>query len=221
VDWRKQGFVSGVKDQGQCGSCWAFSTVANIEGQFVRNGGKLTQFAEQQLVDCDDNGDQGCNGGLMENAFEFLVKSGGLMAQEDYPYTASDDTCKFDESKVQVTLSSFEKYGSTDEEEIATFLAQTGPLSVAINADPLQFYSSGIVDEDESSCDPLGLNHGVTLVGYGTEGTSKYWIVKNSWGANWGEEGYFRVARGKGTCGINTDISTSEGVKQKENKLFN
>ncbi len=209
VDWRSQGAVVNVKDQGQCGSCWAFSTVANIESQNFIKHGNLIALSEQQLVDCDDNGDQGCNGGLMENAFEYLTNNGGIMLQKDYPYTARNGKCKFSKAKVAVTLNGFNKLDSTDEDEIATFLASNGPLSIAVNADPLQYYDSGVIDVDESECDPQGLDHGVTLVGYGVSGSQKFWIVRNSWGTNWGEKGYFRIVRGTGACGINTDVSTA------------
>jgi C1A family cysteine protease len=205
-DWRKEGAVGPVKDQGQCGSCWAFSTVGNLEGLNYIKTKKFVQFAEQQLVDCDKGQDQGCNGGLMENAFAYLKTAGGLEKSSDYKYTARDGTCKFDKSKsaIQVTGSVFAK--SQDEEEIKSFLYSTGPLAIAINAEPLQFYNGGIIDADANECDPQSLDHGVTLVGYGSENGQDYWIVRNSWGSGWGEEGYFRFARGKGTCGVNTYV---------------
>jgi len=208
-DWRTKGAVTHVKDQGQCGSCWAFSAVANIEGvNFVKNG-KLEEFSEQQLVDCDHNGDQGCNGGLMDQAFEYLVENGGLETEADYPYEGSDDSCSFDESKVAVKLTGFHDI-SSNEDEIAKVLAEVGPLSVGINASPFQFYGGGILKPTKSSCNPSQLNHGVTIVGYGVEGTTKFWIIKNSWGASWGEEGYIRLQRGTGACGVNTNVSTAE-----------
>jgi len=204
-DWREKGADLGVKDQGQCGSCWAFSTVGNLEGlNFIKNKSKDT-FSEQQLVDCDKDEDQGCNGGLMENAFEYMLKAGGLQKDSDYKYTARDGKCKFDKKKVAVQIKSWEAV-SEDEEQIKTYLFNVGPLAVALNADPLQWYTGGIIDEDESSCDPQALDHGVTLVGYGTEKGQDFWIVKNSWGKSWGEKGFFRMARGKGICGINTHV---------------
>jgi cathepsin F len=204
-DWRKEGAVGPVKDQGSCGSCWAFSTVGNLEGlNYIKNK-QLVQYSEQQLVDCDKK-DSGCNGGLMENAFNYLKEAGGIMKQSDYKYTARDGTCKFSKTKVALQITGYKSAASQDEEEIKSFLYSTGPLAIAINADPLQFYNGGIIDEDSSSCDPQGLNHGVTLVGYGSENGSDYWVIKNSWGTGWGEEGYFRMARGKGTCGVNTYV---------------
>jgi len=145
----------------------------------------------------------------MRTAFEFLISSGGVMSQDDYPYTAEDGRCEFDESKVVATLKDYNMMDTDDEDEIASYLEETGPLSVGINADALMDYDSGIIDADSDECDPSSLDHGVTLVGYGSDDGSDYWIVKNSWGSNWGEEGYFRIARGQGTCGINTEVSTS------------
>ena len=210
VDWRAKGAVFAVKDQGQCGSCWAFSTIANIEGQHFIKTGKLVGLSEQQLVDCDTAEDQGCNGGLMENAFAYVISKGGVELQSDYKYTATDGTCKFSKKKVAVSISSFKKLDSTDEVDLANFLSSQGPLSIAINAGPLQTYDSGILNPDAYECDPTALDHGVTLVGYGTESKQDYWIIKNSWGTSWGEKGFFRMARGTGACGVNTEVSSSE-----------
>ena len=209
VDWRTKGAVYAVKDQGQCGSCWAFSTAANIEGQNFIKHKTLIPLAEQQLVDCDHNGDQGCNGGLMENAFAYLKSAGGIMGQADYKYTAREGTCRFKKTSVKVVVTGFVKPSSDDETALATFLGKTGPLAVALNAEPLQYYDGGIFNPDESECDPQGIDHAVTMVGYGSENGQDFWIVKNSWGASWGEQGYFRIARGTGACGINTMASSA------------
>jgi len=205
-DWRKEGAVGPVKNQGMCGSCWAFSTVGNIEGLYYIKNKSFVQFAEQQLVDCDKDKDQGCNGGLMENAFKYIESAGGLEKSSDYKYTGRDGTCKFATTKAAVQVSSYVFAKSQDEEDIKNFLYSTGPLAIALNADTLQFYDGGIIDADASECDPQGINHGVTLVGYGSENGKDFWIVKNSWGANWGEQGFFRMARGKGTCGVNSYV---------------
>ena len=205
-DWRAQGAVGPVKDQGQCGSCWAFSTVGNLEGLNYIKTKTMVLFSEQQLVDCDKGQDQGCNGGLMENAFTYIKTAGGLEKSGDYKYTAKDGKCKFDKTKSSIQVSGFNFAASQDEEVIKSFLYSTGPLSIALNAGTLQFYNGGIIEADANECDPQGIDHGVTMVGYGSENGQDFWIVKNSWGANWGEEGFFRMARGKGTCGINTYV---------------
>ena len=207
-DWREHGAVAAIKNQGSCGSCWAFSTVGNLEGQYFLKTGNLTTFSEQQLVDCDKV-DQGCNGGLMEDAFKYLNSSGGAIADNDYSYTGSDGKCKFNITKVRAKVVGYKYSPSQNETEIAQMLFETGPLSVAINATPLQFYFWGVFDPWTWMCDPNSLNHGVTLVGYGNNGSKDYWIVRNSWGTWWGESGYFRIRRGTGSCGINTYVISS------------
>ena len=215
-DWRDKGYVSPVKDQGSCGSCWAFSTVANLEGLYYKNKGKMITMSEQMLVDCDTY-DSACNGGLMEYAFTWLQENGGIMTDTDYPYKGSKKSCNSVPSKyVDMRITGYTKLGSSsstwdpvDEDEIKEFLYETGPLAVALNANPLQTYSSGILDKTSSQCPTSGINHAVTMVGYGTDGKD-YWIVKNSWGKSWGESGYFRIRRGNGTCGINCYITTAK-----------
>jgi cathepsin F len=208
-DWRDHGRVCRVKDQGSCGSCWAFSTLGNLEGLYAGHTGVCKTFSEQQLVDCDTT-DSGCNGGLMEYAFAYLKKIGCINLEEDYPYKGVKGTCKTDYEKcIDMTVTGYKKLGSStstwspvDEDEIKEFLYETGPLAVALNANPLQTYVSGILDKTSAQCPTSGINHAVLLVGYGT-GELPYWIVKNSWGQSWGENGYFRIRRGNGTCGIN------------------
>ena len=207
-NWVDQKALGAVKNQGSCGSCWAFSTVGNLEGLYYIKYGESKRFSEQQLVDCDDK-DEGCNGGLMENTFEWIKENGGVQLESDYPYKGRDQQCKQDKEKLVVKVDSFVKLDSVDEEVIKEYLYKTGPLAIALNANPLQYYYGGIVDDDEKSCDPQGLNHGVVLVGYGSENGVDYWIVRNSWGASWGEKGYFRMLRGKGTCGINTYVTSA------------
>ena len=214
-DWRNQGRVSAIKDQASCGSCWAFATVANLEGLYYANKGVMKTFSEQMLVDCDTQ-DSGCNGGLMQYSFNWLKSNGGIMYDTDYPYVGSEQTCKSDKTKyADFKVTGYKKLGSTwstwscvDEDEIKEFLYETGPLAVALNADYLSSYTGGIVDYTSSKCPYSGINHAVTMVGYGTD-SMDYWIVKNSWGKDWGESGYFRLRRGNGTCGINCYITTA------------
>jgi len=187
-----------------CGSCWAFSAVGNIEGQLqIKKGGKVIDLSPQQLVDCDKV-DEGCNGGLMDTAFDYIKTAGGIQSSSDYPYSGSDSSCKFDVKKSVAKVNGYNFAGTEDEEQIKTILYQTGPLAIAINATPLQFYFWGIFNPwFQWLCDPEGLNHGVVIVGYGVDGSTKYWIVKNSWGSSWGESGFFRIIAGKGACGVN------------------
>ena len=217
-DWRSQGRVSAVKDQGSCGSCWAFSTVANLEGLYYAGKNVMKTLSEQMLVDCDTS-DSGCNGGLMEYTFTWLKNNGGIMTDTDYPYKGTKQTCKSDKSKyVAMKVTGYKKLGSSsstwspvDEDQIKEFLYTTGPLAVALNANPLQTYSSGVLDKTSAQCSSSGINHAVTMVGYGYDSSSRldYWLVKNSWGKSWGESGYFRIRRGNGTCGINCYITTA------------
>ena len=217
-NWQDKGVVANVKDQGSCGSCWAFSTMANLEGQYALGKGVVKTFSEQQLVDCDTL-DSGCNGGLMEYSFTWLKDNGGFNLDTDYPYKGTKQACKSDSSKyVDMKVTGYKKLGNeysnwdcVDEEGIKEFLYETGPLAVALNANPLQTYSSGILDKTAAQCPTSGLNHAVTMVGYGTDTASgkDYWLVKNSWGKSWGESGYFRIRRGNGTCGINCYITSA------------
>ncbi|CAN1255809.1 Cysteine protease RD19A [Linum perenne] len=210
-DWREKGAVAPVKNQGSCGSCWSFSTTGALEGAHYLATGELVSLSEQQLVDCDHGAcDAGCGGGLMNSAFEYTLKAGGLMREEDYPYTGTDrSTCKFDKSKIAAKVANFSVI-SIDEDQIAANLVQSGPLAVAINAVYMQTYIGGV------SCPYIcskRLDHGVLLVGYGSAGEKPYWIIKNSWGESWGESGYYKICRGKNVCGVDSMVSSVAAVQ--------
>jgi len=208
VDWTAKGYVTPVKNQGQCGSCWAFSTTGNIEGQHFKKTGKLVSLSEQQLVDCDKKADQGCQGGLPSNAFQY-IEGTGLESESDYPYRGTDGTCNYSKDKVAATISSWKKI-STNETQIQAQVAAIGPLSIGINAGPMQFYFGGVSCPWKILCNPKSLDHGVLITGYGTDGGKDYWKIKNSWGASWGEKGYYRICRNKGACGLNNMVTTAE-----------
>ncbi|KAK3910253.1 Procathepsin L [Frankliniella fusca] len=208
VDWRSKGFVTPVKDQGECGSCWAFSTTGALEGQHFKKTGKLVSLSEQNLVDCS-TANHGCDGGLMDLAFEYVRVNGGLDTEESYPYTATNGTCLFrPEDKVDLHTSGYVDVHST-EKDLEAAVSMIGPISVGIDASnwSFQLYKSGIYYEP--FCSSEAIDHGVLAVGYGTEFPNKqYWIVKNSWGPKWGEDGYIRMARNKKNhCGIATKAS--------------
>ncbi|XP_045477246.1 procathepsin L-like [Harmonia axyridis] len=203
IDWRTNNVVTGVKDQGQCGSCWAFSSTGSIEGQLGLKG-NLVSLSEQNLMDCSwDQGNMGCNGGLMTSAFDYVMQN-GIESESDYPYQEYDGDCNADPSKVVTKMSNYVNIDSGSEPALQEAVAQIGPISVAIDASfELQLYDSGILDD--GSCSSESLNHGVLLVGMGIENGKEYYIVKNSWGASWGEKGYFRLVRNKNNrCGIAT-----------------
>ena len=171
------------------------------------------------LVDCDTF-DSGCNGGLMEYAFTWLKRNDGcIMYDADYPYKGVKSTCKSNKSKCSdMIITGYIKlgrsdstYSCVDEDEVKEFLYETGPLAIALNADPLQTYTSGILDVTSARCPISGINHAVLLVGYGYDSSTKidYWLIKNSWGSSWGESGYFRIRRGNGTCGVNCYVTTA------------
>jgi cathepsin F len=235
-DWRTKGAVTSVKNQGSVGSCWAFSTVENIEGQWALAGNQLVSLGPEYLVDCD-NLDCSVFGGWPYLAYQYILKrGGGVPSEADYPYCSGTggcfpcmqnkntsfcgpppDYCNKTRNDLcnNPTFTSYIAGWdriSTNETQIAAQLVQRGPLSVLLDASGLQWYSGGIWNPSGwFACDSSGknLDHAVLITGYGTENGTDYWTVKNSWGASWGENGYFRIIRGEHKCGINAQVTSS------------
>jgi cathepsin L len=212
VDWTTKGAVTPVKDQGQCGSCWSFSATGALEGAWFVSKKVLANLSEQQLVDCSTaQGNQGCNGGLMDYAFQYVITNKGLTSEASYPYTATGpNACKAKGLPLVVTARGFTDVPTNSQIALMTAVVQQ-PVAVAIEADQdsFQFYSSGVLTK---ACG-TNLDHGVLLVGYGTQSNLDYYKVKNSWGTTWGQAGYVLLGRGpsyngnQGQCGIQMDPS--------------
>jgi cathepsin F len=219
-DWRTHSppVINPIQNQGQCGSCWTFSTIAVIESAYAIKTGKLQKLSEQEIVDCShgcvlEDGqqvcNQGCNGGWMWSAMSDIISWKGEELESLYPYTAQTGTCK---KKPADTIDPISNYTClsgpklANETEMAAFLQANGPLSIAMDAGILQSYSSGIINPGPGDCSKTSLDHAIVIVGFGVQGSLPFWIVRNSWGTSWGEEGYFRIIRGKGACGLNAGV---------------
>ena len=207
-DWRPKGAVTPVKNQGDCGSCWSFSTTGGIEGQWFLAGNTLTSLSEQELVSCDTI-DSGCNGGLMDNAFTWLLttQNGSIVTEASYPYVSGAGavpSCSLANTAFGARINGFKNIAK-NEDDMANFVFTGGPLSIAVYAETWQTYTGGIV----TNCPQDQLDHGVLIVGFDDTNNPPYWIIKNSWGPTWGESGYIRVEKGTGQCNIGTYQTTS------------
>jgi len=210
IDWRTQGVVTPVKNQEQCGSCWAFSTTEAIESAWmIAKNQKVATFkplGPQQIVDCD-NSDGGCNGGNPPTAYAYVISAGGQETETAYPYTGEDGTCNFKAADVEVKISNW-KYATSeyDEETLKTNVADKGPLSICVDAANWQYYTSGVMTAWECAW-VNELDHCVQAVGYDLTGATPYWLVRNSWGTSWGESGYIRLQYGDNTCGLTNEAT--------------
>jgi cathepsin L len=209
VDWRNKSAVTPIKDQGQCGSCWSFSATGSIEAAHALKTGNLVSLSEQNLMDCSKSqGNQGCEGGLMDSAFKYVIANGGLDTEASYPYTAMDGTvCKYVAANSGATISKYTDVAAGSEPDLLKAVT-LAPVSIAIDAsqNSFQLYKSGVYTDP--ACSSTRLDHGVLAIGYGADGASDYWIVKNSWGTSWGLAGYIHMARNtKNMCGVATMAS--------------
>jgi len=212
-DWRTQGAVTPIKNQGQCGSCWSFSTTGSVEGCHFLGTQKLVSLSEQNIMDCSwNNGNEGCNGGLMTQAMDYIIANKGVDTEASYPYTAqSSSTCQYSTSNIGSTETAYTNVASGDEGALQQSVYK-GPTSVAIDAShsSFQFYSSGVYNEQ--ACSSSQLDHGVLAIGWGTDSGSAYWLVKNSWGTDWGMSGYIEMSRNSNNqCGIATMATLPTG----------
>jgi len=210
-DWRAQGAVTAVKDQEQCGSCWAFSATENIESVEIiagKGSNTSTNLSPQQIVDCDTV-DQGCNGGNTNSAFNYVIQAGGLEDIQDYPYKGMDGQCQFKSQDVVAKITGWKAATKDfDEALMQQNLVSWSPLSVCVDASKWQDYQSGVMTREQ--CGILNmLDHCVQLVGYETQAPTPYWIVRNSWNTAWGIEGYIYLSMKENTCGIANEPRTS------------
>ncbi|KAK1377843.1 Cysteine protease [Heracleum sosnowskyi] len=208
-DWREEGIVSPVKNQLSCGSCWTFSTTGALEAAYTQAFGKGISLSEQQLVDCAQSfNNYGCNGGLPSQAFEYIKYNGGLETEAAYPYTGKDGKCKFSSENVGVQVLDSVNITLGAEDELKHAVGIVRPVSVAFEViQSFRLYKGGVFTSDSCGSTPMDVNHAVLAVGYGVENGTPYWLIKNSWGADWGLDGYFKMELGKNMCGVATCAS--------------
>jgi len=199
-NWCSQGKCTAVKDQGQCGSCWAFATTENIESVYAIKGRGMPTLAPQQIVDCD-SAEAGCGGGDPSQAYRYVAQQGGLELEQFYPYRAVQGRCQWNPAHVGAKISGEANGYGGSEAQMAANLATTAPFSIIVDASSWQFYNGGVL----KTCGK-NLDHAVQAVGYDL---NNYWTVRNSWGGSWGESGFIRLAFGANTCGLRTQVLTA------------
>jgi len=207
LDWRTTGIVTPVKNQGSCGSCWAFSTIGALEAHYAKAHNSVQRiFSEQQLVDCASRFNNfGCNGGLPSQAFEYIHYNGGIELSTDYPYTGKTGTCQFSAAKIATTVKDVYNITKLDEVGMINSVAAVGPVSMCYQVtSDFQRYKSGVYSNPSCGQTSDKVNHAVLAVGYSVNSTAPYWIVKNSWGDTWGLAGYFYIRLGNNECGLAT-----------------
>jgi C1A family cysteine protease len=205
----KSGVVTPVYNQGQCGSCWAFSATENIESAWALGGNTLTSLSMQQIVSCDTT-DYGCNGGWPYHAYAYIAGAGGQDSYASYPYTAENTPCDFNKASVVAQLNPSDSWTyvtqTEDESEMATYLVAHGPLSVCVDASEWSSYSSGVYLAEDCT---TSIDHCVEAIGYNTAANPPYWIIRNSWGTDWGQAGYMYLQYGADACAVAQVVTDS------------
>ncbi|XP_071965328.1 digestive cysteine proteinase 1-like [Antedon mediterranea] len=218
VDWRIKGAVSQVKDQATCGSCWSFGATGTIEGAYFLQTGKMVRLSQQNLMDCSwKRGNNGCDGGEEWRSYEWIRDNGGLQAESTYGhYLGQNGRCHFNSSNIAIQITDYYNITSGSQSKLANAIANVGPIAVGIDAShkSLSYYASGIYYEKACGNKPENLDHAVLAVGYGKIGSESYWLIKNSWSTNWGNNGYVLMNQKENNCGVATD-ATHVKLKQK------
>jgi len=223
-DWRSENVVTGVKNQGDCGGCWAFSSTGVLEGALAIATKNLVGLSEQNLIDCSQaEYNDGCNGGRVDWAMEYVINNKGLDTESSYPFTGDNETCEYQSSNSAVSITGWNQTAQGDENALMEAVYNYGPVGVAISVDDaFANYQSGVYVDPSCPNDPDDLDHAVLVVGYGTsDNGTDYWIVKNSWGETWGNKGYILMARNDNNmCGIATDAVYSTGATGSSKKKY-
>jgi len=204
IDWKAKGMITAIKDQGQCGSCWAFSTTETVESANLLAGKRVPDGSAQEIVDCDSS-DSGCNGGDPQEALQWIVQQGGQETEACYPYTAQDGTCNQAQCSPDPNLKLSTVRPISGSESVIYQVLGQAPLSICADAEPWQNYNGGILTADQCGD---SVDHAIQLTGY-SPNQGGYWIVRNSWGASWGENGFIYLQYGQDTCAITSEVTAA------------